>query len=103
MALVQRLIVLGVLIAWGPLANATVGDTAKNRSALATERGMGALGQSTAAAGMAEAFGLRLYQIGSETSLEWGEFGWQTVLPLGPLSFQFSSDWIDSARLPKAK
>ena len=29
MALVQRLIVLGILIAWGPLANATVGDTAK--------------------------------------------------------------------------
>ena len=97
MALVQRLIVLGILIAWGPLANATVGDTAKNRSALAAERGMGALGQSTAAAGMAEAFGLRLYQIGSETGLKWGEFGWQTVLPLGPLSFQFSSDWIDSA------
>ena len=45
MALVQRVIVLGMLIAWGPLANATVGDTTKNRSALATERGMGALGQ----------------------------------------------------------
>ena len=62
MALLRRLIALGVLIAWAPVADATVGDFGKNRSVLAAERGMGALGQSTAAAGMAEAFGLRLYR-----------------------------------------
>ena len=45
MALIQRLIVLGILIAWGPLANATVGDTQKKPGALATELGMGALGR----------------------------------------------------------
>ena len=103
MALVQRLIVLGIFIAWGPLANATVGDTAKNRSALAAERGMGALGQSTAAAGMAEAFGLRLYQIGSETGLKWGEFGWQNGASARAPFFSVQLRLDRFRRLPKAK
>ena len=88
------LMIAALLNVFGATAGAAVGDTAKTRGVLGTERGAGALGQSSAAAGMAEGFSLRLYQMDAATELEWGEFGVQTLLPFGPISFQYSSDWM---------
>ena len=94
MLLRRVLLFIALLLGGSTQTVAAVGDTAKNRGVLGTQRGAGALGQSSAAAGMAKAFGLRLYQLDSESDLEWGDFGFQTIVPFGPLSFQYSSDWI---------
>ena len=84
---------LGCLV--GGAALGDVGDEADGRTVLGTERGVGALGQSTASAALADGAALRLYQQVSDDGIDWGQFGGQLLLPIGPFSFDYSLDWFE--------